>query len=132
MNENRRHIVSLLVNRLLLVICMTRKRRVIRRQPTHPHNRDSYEIIQQILCIIDSNAGDRNNKLFELAYRCLLDLPLFFYYWDLLIDRRLLRISSNTETTRRYGITPKGDSPCSPCGPRGPAGPCSPWIPCSP
>jgi predicted transcriptional regulator len=109
MNENRRHIVSHLVSKLLLVICMPRKRRVIRRQPTHPHNRDSYEIIQQILRIVYSNAGDRNNKSFELAYRCLLDLPLFFYYRDLLIDRRLLRISSNTETTRRYGITPKGE-----------------------
>jgi predicted transcriptional regulator len=109
MKENRRHIVSHQVSRLLLVICMPRKRRVIRRQQPHPHNRDSYEIIQQILRIVYSNVGGQNNKSFELAYRGQLDLPLFYYYRDLLIVRRLLRISSNTEPTQRYEITPKGE-----------------------
>ena len=73
-----------------------------------PH-RDHYEIIKQILRIVYSNVGSQSNKSFELAYRCQLDLPLFFYYRDLLIGRGLLRISPNTEPTRRYEITPKGE-----------------------
>jgi predicted transcriptional regulator len=70
-----------------------------------PH-RDHYEVIRQILQTVYSKAG--GCKPFELAYRCQLTWPQFIWYRDLLITNKLL-IPSNTNPTRRYEITPKGE-----------------------
>lgn len=79
----------------------------MRRNRIRQPNRDYYEIIKQILQTVYSMA-EGSSKSFEIAYRCQLDLPQFLYYLDMLLNRRLLLISSKNRHNQRYEITPKG------------------------
>jgi predicted transcriptional regulator len=80
----------------------------MRRNRIRQPNRDYYEIIKQILQTVYSLA-EGCDKSFEIAYRCQLDLLQFFYYRDMLLNRRLLLVSFKNRDNQRYEITPKGE-----------------------
>lgn len=80
----------------------------MRRNRIRQPNRDYYEIIKQILQTVYSMT-EGCGKSFEIAYRCQLDLPHFLYYRDMLLNRKLLLISSNTGPNQHYEITLKGE-----------------------
>jgi predicted transcriptional regulator len=80
----------------------------MRRNRIRQPNRDYYEIIKQILQTVYSRA-EGCDKSFEIAYRCQLDLLQFFYYRDMLLNRRLLLVSFKNRDNQRYEITPKGE-----------------------
>jgi predicted transcriptional regulator len=80
----------------------------MRRNRIRHLNRDYYEIIKQILQTVYSLA-EGCDKSFEIAYRCQLDLLQFLYYRDMLLNRRLLLVSSKNRHNQRYEITPKGE-----------------------
>jgi len=80
----------------------------MRRNRIRQLNRDYYEIIKQILQTVYSMA-EGCDKSFEIAYRFQLDLLQFLYYRDMLLNRRLLLVSSKNRHNQRYEITPKGE-----------------------